>query len=220
LYEDPSVPSVAVGYTCFYTLEHSTGRRTVDLPLLAQGMRGLPHSMEGDVMHQRGFSLIELLMGLTIVGIVLLLVSPAFAALTQANHREEAAKSLASGIRNARSAAITRNQTVIIHGINDDWGQGWRIIVDVSGRGQEDSSNPLLVEHQSSTRVSIFGNQHVQTSVRFSHLGEPLYGGFQSGTLHVCAAREPVSQYQVVLASSGRVSLRSKQTAQALCERG
>jgi type IV fimbrial biogenesis protein FimT len=176
--------------------------------------------MEGDDMHQRGFSLIELLMGLTIVGIVLLLVSPAFAALTQANHREEAAKSLASGIRNARSAAITRNQTVIIHGINDDWGQGWRTIVDVSGRGQEDSSNPLLVEHQSRTGVSIFGNQHVQTSVRFSHLGEPLYGGFQSGTLHVCAAREPVSQYQVVLASSGRVSLRSKQTAQALCERG
>ena len=171
-------------------------------------------------MHQRGFSLIELLMGLTIVGIVLLLVSPAFAALTQANHREEAAKSLASGIRNARSAAITRNQTVIIHGINDDWGQGWRIIVDVSGRGQEDSSNPLLVEHQSSTRVPIFGNQYVQTSVRFSHLGEPLHGGFQSGTLHVCEAREPVSQYQVVLASSGRVSLRSKKTAQALCERG
>ncbi|MEK1841481.1 MAG: prepilin-type N-terminal cleavage/methylation domain-containing protein, partial [Pseudomonas sp.] len=38
-------------------------------------------------MHQQGFSLIELLMGLTIVGIVLQLVSPAFAALTESNHR-------------------------------------------------------------------------------------------------------------------------------------
>ncbi len=40
-------------------------------------------------MHQRGFSLIELLMGLTIVGIVLHLVSPAFAALSESTYREE-----------------------------------------------------------------------------------------------------------------------------------
>lgn len=171
-------------------------------------------------MHQRGFSLIELLMGLAIVGIVLQLVSPAFAALTESNHREEAAKSLVSGIRSARSEAITRNKTVVIHAINDDWSQGWRIILDVSGKGHEDISNPLLVERRSDTRVPIFGNQYVRTSIRFSHLGEPLYGGFQSGTLHICAAREPVSQLQVVLASSGRVSLRSNKTAQALCVGG
>ncbi|KPH02481.1 general secretion pathway protein GspH [Pseudomonas sp. RIT-PI-q] len=171
-------------------------------------------------MHQQGFSVIELLMGLTIAGIVLLLVSPAFATLTESNHREEAAASLVSGLRSARSEAITRNQTVVVHGINDDWGQGWRIILDISGKGHEDSSNPLLIERQSSARVPTVGNQHVRTSVRFSHLGEPLHGGFQSGTLHICASREAVSQLQVVLASSGRVSLRSKKTAQALCEGG
>ncbi|MHC8335834.1 GspH/FimT family pseudopilin [Pseudomonas sp. LB3P25] len=171
-------------------------------------------------MHQRGFSLIELLMGLTIIGIVLLLVSPAFATLSESNYREEAAQSLVSGMRSARSEAIMRNQPVVIHGINDDWSQGWRIILDVNGKGHEDSSNPLLVERRSGTRVPIFGNQYVRTSVRFSHLGEPLYGGFQSGTLHICASNEPLSQYQVVLAASGRVSLRSKKTAQALCEGG
>src|SRR5687768_11571292 len=99
-------------------------------------------------MHQQGFSLIELLMGLTIVGIVLHLVSPAFAALTESNHQEEAAKSLVSGMRSARSEAITRNQAVVIHGINDDWGQGWRMILDLNGKGHEDSNNPLLVERR------------------------------------------------------------------------
>jgi type IV fimbrial biogenesis protein FimT len=171
-------------------------------------------------MRQRGFSLVELLMGLTIAGIVLHLVSPAFAALTESNHREEAAKSLASGMRSARSEAITRNRTVVIHGINGDWGQGWRIILDISGKGYEDINNPLLIEHQSGRRVPIFGNQYVRTSVRFSHLGEPVHGGFQSGTLHICAAHEQVSQHQVVLAPSGRVSLRSNKTAQALCVGG
>ena len=173
-------------------------------------------------MHQRGFSLIELLMGLTIVGIVLLLVSPAFAALTESNHREEAAQSLISGIRNARTVAITRNQSVVIHAINGDWSQGWRIILDISGKGAEDDSNPLLIERASGTRVPIVGNSPVRQYIRFNSIGEPQMPGraFQAGTLYICAAREPVTQLQVVLAATGRVTLRSHMAEQALCPGG
>ncbi|WP_392891537.1 GspH/FimT family pseudopilin [Pseudomonas migulae] len=172
-------------------------------------------------MRQQGFSLVELLMGLMIVGIVLHLVTPAFAALTESNHREVAAESLISGIRNARTLAISRNQSVVIHGINGDWGQGWRIIVDVSGKGPDDSSNPIVIEHTSETRVPIAGNWWVKRYIRFSSLGEPLMPkkAFQAGTLHLCDAHEPVSQLQVVLAATGRVSLRSDKAAQALCEK-
>ncbi|MBK5416282.1 GspH/FimT family pseudopilin [Pseudomonas sp. TH31] len=173
-------------------------------------------------MHQQGFSLIELLMGLAIAGIVLLLVSPAFAVLTESNHREEAAQSLISGIRNARTAALTHNQNVVIHGINGDWSQGWRIILDISGKGPEDGSNPLLVERASDARVPIVGNFHVRRFVRFSPLGQPLLPGlaFQAGTLHLCATREPISHLQVVLAATGRVRLGSDKTEQALCPGG
>ncbi|MVV46882.1 prepilin-type N-terminal cleavage/methylation domain-containing protein [Pseudomonas sp. PB120] len=173
-------------------------------------------------MHQRGFSLIELLMGLTIAGIVLLLVSPAFAALTQSNHREEAARSLVGGIRSARSEAIARNQTVAMYSINGDWSQGWRIIVDVSGKGPEDSDNPLLLERSAQTPVPIVGNRPVRTIIRFSGLGEPLLGSgaFRAGTIHFCDARNSLSVLQVVLAPSGRVSLRSTKATQALCEGG
>ncbi len=173
-------------------------------------------------MHQRGFSLIELLMGLTIVGIVLLLVSPAFAALTESNYREQMAESLISGIRNARTVAITRNQSVVIHAINGDWSEGWRIILDISGKGAEDNSNPLLVERASGTRVPIVGNWPVRRYIRFNSNGEPQLPGraFQAGTLHICAAGEPVTQLQVVLAATGRVSLRSHKAEQALCPAG
>ena len=109
-------------------------------------------------MPQQGFSLIELLMGLAIGAIVLLLVSPAFAALTESNHRHQAAQSLLDGIRNARTLAITHNQSVVIHGIDGDWSRGWRIILDISGKGPEDSSNPLLVERASEAKVAIVGN--------------------------------------------------------------
>ncbi|KAA0969924.1 GspH/FimT family pseudopilin [Pseudomonas sp. ANT_H12B] len=173
-------------------------------------------------MHQQGFSLIELLMGLTIIGIVLQLVSPAFAALTESNHREQAAQSLVSGIRNARTLAITRNESVVIHGINGDWSQGWRIIADISGKGAQDNSNPLLVERSSGTQVPIAGNWPVRQYIRFNSIGEPQMpgGAFQAGTLHICAAREPVTQLQVVLAATGRVSLRNHKAEQALCAQG
>ena len=172
-------------------------------------------------MPQQGFSLIELLMGLAIGAIVLLLVSPAFATLTESNQRDQAAQSLIEGIRNARTTAITRNQTTVIHGINGDWSQGWRIILDISGKGAEDSNNPLLMEHASDAKVPIVGNWLVNRYVRFSNLGQPLMPGrkFQAGTLHICSTREAVSQRQIVLAATGRVRLSSEKTEQALCQK-
>jgi len=172
-------------------------------------------------MSQQGFSLIELLMGLAIGAIVLLLVSPAFATLKESNDREQAAQSLLEGIRHARTLAIMRNQSVVIHGINGDWSQGWRIILDVSGKGAEDSDNPLLAERAGDAKTPIVGNWLVRRYVRFSSLGQPLMPGraFQAGTLHICAAQEPVSQLQVVLAATGRVRLNSEKTEQALCQK-
>ena len=172
-------------------------------------------------MPQQGFSLIELLMGLAIGAIVLLLVSPAFATLTESNHRHQAAQSLLDGIRNARTLAITHNQSVIIHGIDGDWSRGWRIILDISGKGPEDSSNPLLVERASDQRIPIAGNWWVSRYIRFGSLGKPLMPGrmFQAGKLHICSVNEPVSQLQVVLAATGRVRLSSKSAEQALCQK-
>ena len=166
-------------------------------------------------MRQQGFSLIELLMGLAITGIVLHWASPAFALLIESNQREQAAQTLFSGVRSARSEAIVRNQAVVIHGINGDWSQGWRIILDISGKGETDSDNPVLAERQNGARISIVGKDPVGSSIRFRGQGESLFGG----TLHICAVREPVSQHQVVLARTGRVSLRRDKAQQALCER-
>lgn len=172
-------------------------------------------------MPQQGFSLVELLMGLAIGAIVLSLVSPAFATLMESNHRQQAAESLISGIRTARTQAITRNQSVVIHGIDGDWSRGWRIILDVSGKGAEDSSNPLLIEHASDGRIPIVGNWFVSRYIRFSSLGQPLMPGraFQAGKLHICSAREPVSQLQLVLAATGRVRLAREKAEQALCRK-
>jgi len=170
-------------------------------------------------MRQRGFTLIELLLGLLVSGILAHLAVPGFKSLLESQQRQSAAQSLASGLRFARTEAIVRNRAVVIYAVNDDWSQGWRVIADLSGRGQEDDDNPVLLERQDSGRVPIVGNGPVKSQVRFNGLGEPVFsgGGFRAGTVHVCATDQPQSLHQVVLAPSGRISLRSDKAEQALC---
>ncbi|SDA89077.1 type IV fimbrial biogenesis protein FimT [Pseudomonas sp. NFACC15-1] len=164
-------------------------------------------------MHQQGFSLIELLMGLAIAAIVLPWASAGYKELIASIDRKDTAQLLISGLRSARSEAITRNRTVVLRGIDNDWGRGWRITLD-------DKEKTVLMERRASARV--VGNQPVKRRVRFGSQGEALHpsGAFQAGTLHVCAKRGPVSHHQVILAPSGRVRLESVEAKQALCEKG
>ncbi|MGB4485299.1 MAG: GspH/FimT family protein [Pseudomonas veronii] len=170
-------------------------------------------------MTQRGFTLIELLLGLILSGILAQLAVPSFKGLLESQQRHSAAQSLVGGLRYARSEAIARNRAVVIHALDDDWSRGWRVIVDLNGRGHLDDDNPVLLEYQDNGRVPIVGNGPVRSQVRFSGLGEPVFsgGGFRAGTVHVCATDQAQSLFQVVLAPSGRISLRRDKTEQALC---
>ena len=170
-------------------------------------------------MQQRGFTLIELLLGLIVSGILVNLAVPSFKSLLESQQRYSAAQSLAGGLRYARAEAVARNRPVVIHALEDDWSMGWRVIVDVSGRGHLDDDNPVLLERQDSGRGPIVGNGPLKSQVRFSGLGEPIFsgGGFRAGTVHVCAREQAQSLHQIVLAPSGRISLRSDSAEQALC---
>lgn len=170
-------------------------------------------------MQQRGFTLIELLLGLLLSGMLAHLAVPGFKHLLESQQRQSAAQSLAGGLRYARAEAIARNRAVVIHALDDDWSQGWRVILDVSGRGSLDNDNPVLLERQDNGRIPVVGNGPVKSQVCFSGLGEPVFsgGGFRAGTVHVCATDQAESLYQIVLAPSGRISLRSDRAEQALC---
>ncbi|AZF14318.1 Type IV fimbrial biogenesis protein FimT [Pseudomonas sp. R4-35-07] len=170
-------------------------------------------------MTQRGFTLIELLLGLIVTGVLAQLAIPNFKGLLESQQRQSVAQALADGLRYARTEAIARNRAVVIHARDEDWSQGWRVILDISGRGHLDDENPVLLERQDSGQVPVAGNGPVSSQVRFSGLGEPVFagGGFRAGTVHVCDTQQAQSLYQVVLAPSGRISLRSDKTEQALC---
>lgn len=170
-------------------------------------------------MYQQGMGLIQLLFTLLIVAITTQFVSPTYSAMVEHQRRQTAAAELANGLRSARTEALLRHQSVVMHAREEDWSKGWRIILDLSGQGHLDKHNPVLAESAGNSRIPIAGNTPVKHYIRFNPLGEPLLSGgaFQAGTLHICHSQTAQSHHQVVLAKSGRISLRSNQAEQALC---
>ncbi|MBK7472037.1 MAG: GspH/FimT family pseudopilin [Betaproteobacteria bacterium] len=62
---------------------------------------------------QRGLTMIELMIGLTIFTMLLLLGAPGFSAWIQSSHIRNAAEAIQNGLTLARAEAVRRNQTVI-----------------------------------------------------------------------------------------------------------
>lgn len=170
-------------------------------------------------MYQQGMGLIQLLFTLLIVAITTQFASPGYSTVVEQQRRQTAATELVNGLRNARTEALLRHQYVVMHALDEDWSKGWRTIMDLSGKGHLDKHNPVLAEKSGHARIPIAGNTPVKHYIRFNPSGEPLLSGgaFQAGTLHICHPQTALSLYQVVLAKSGRISLRNHQAAQALC---
>ncbi|RMQ41284.1 Type IV pilus bioproteinsis protein [Pseudomonas cichorii] len=165
-------------------------------------------------MKHAGFTLVELLIVVALVAILANVASPALGELIDANRRLAAAQELASGIRSARVAAITRNQVVTIHAIEGDWSNGWRIISDLKGNGPDDSDT-VLVERAIDGKTRIVGNSKVAEHISFTGLG-----GLRktaNGTLNICARTEPVSHYRVIVAITGRVRIDDDKITTDIC---
>ena len=162
---------------------------------------------------QAGLTLIELLVAIVVLGVVLRIAAPSFGQLIERQKAQVMIRELASGLRTARLEAVQRHRPVIVHGIGDDWSQGWRMLVDESGQGVADPANPILLERSSDGRVQLKGNAGAPGAIRFNALGAPAFaeGGFQAGTIHACAGQPRMSQARVIIARTGRT--RIEQTA-------
>lgn len=163
-------------------------------------------------MKQSGFTLVELLIALAILSLLIGTAAPGLGELYENQQRLTAARELASGIRAARVAAISRNQKVTIQAIDQDWSYGWQIIAEHNA-GRPDG--PLLVERTLDGRVRIVGNSKVAEKLSFSGLGGLL--GAANGTLHVCQPRQTSSDYQVIVAITGQVRLAERRVEHPPC---
>lgn len=99
-----------------------------------------------------GFTLIELMIVVTIVGILGMYVAPSFKVMLQNNSQATQVNSLIGALNLARSESIKSGFNVILCRSADSatcaaaggWEQGWLIYVDIDGGNDLDVGEPIL----------------------------------------------------------------------------
>jgi len=94
-------------------------------------------------VEQRGFTLMELLLGIAVLAILTTLAVPAFTQFVQNNRLAAEANELVASFQYARSESLKRGLPVQIcssadgTGCDGDWNQGWIAMVDPDGAEEE-----------------------------------------------------------------------------------
>lgn len=102
--------------------------------------------------YRRGFTILELMIGLTLVAILLGLAVPSFREFTRNNRVTAAQNDLVTSLNLARSEALRRNRAVSVCASSDgascasaaDWEMGWMAFTDRGTAGTLDSDDQLL----------------------------------------------------------------------------
>lgn len=115
------------------------------------------HQWPRAVREQRGFTAIEVMVVVAILGLLAALAAPSFTALMERWRVRQAAEDLASTLTYARSEAIRRGGGVVLRrntpndtdcpGITSgakQWGCGWVVFVDSNGDGVRQADEELL----------------------------------------------------------------------------
>jgi type IV fimbrial biogenesis protein FimT len=96
-----------------------------------------------------GFTLIELMLGITVAAVLLALAVPSFQNVTANNALRTASADLITAINTARSQAVNLRKDVVLKQKNSDWSDGWEVeydtSVDVEGKQEFTPSGKVTV---------------------------------------------------------------------------
>lgn len=77
---------------------------------------------------EKGFTLIELMVAVAVIGVLLTVGIPSFQYLMQSNHVSTQTNELVTGLATTRSEAVRSNQSTVMEPIDSDWNGGFRIV--------------------------------------------------------------------------------------------
>lgn len=166
----------------------------------------------GSRTRQEGFSVIELMVTLTIAGILTVVALPSFNEMLKNNRRTVTLNELVANVMLARAEAAKRGQAVTMCGLPSSgvtscaggttWDYGWIVFLDPDADGVPAASTDVL---------RVYVNDYRSTLSVRSSTGGPGYVVLrpfnQSGTqasLKVCDSRGAAKARVVCVATSGR----------------
>jgi type IV fimbrial biogenesis protein FimT len=165
-----------------------------------------------------GVTLLELMAGLAIAGIVFALGVPAFGTWFAEQQLQDRAEALLHALDLARSEAIRRGDRVDVcpggaacDGGAMPWEGGWIVVPDAARTA---AAPPITHERPAAGGITIRGNRPVADYVSYTAAGHArrFDGALQMGTFTICRAGQRARK--VILANSGRARI---ETAADVC---
>jgi type IV fimbrial biogenesis protein FimT len=178
---------------------------------------------------QRGFTLVELMIVLIIVGALVTLAGPAMRDTIMNNTMATETNDMLLSLMLARSEAIKRSNVVIVcktlnpnatppacdNNAANPWTAGWIVFSDENGNSAYDNGVDVLIQLGdgfSGSNKKITGSAGIQNSVGFSRLGLLTSAG---GSFSLCDSRGTSRARVVDVSSTGRAQI--NRSAAASC---
>lgn len=170
-------------------------------------------------MESRGFTLVELLVALVLLGILISIGMPAFGKMIDQQRMDSGLSALTGSLNMAKQEAVRRNRPVTLTAIESDWNNGWMMFLDNNSNGQFDVGEKLLREVAPDAVLRIDANRPVSRYVRFNGRGESqlLNGGFQAGTFRFCPLKSTDHGRRLTINQVGRWRVENGPIEQGYC---
>jgi len=160
-------------------------------------------------LNHQGFTLIELVITLSIAAILMAIAAPSFSSIIQNNRMTTQYNELLASLSLARSEAIKRAQQVTVcqsstgtscGGASSSWHVGWIVYVDTNTDDTRDGGEDILRVNS----VLSGDNTLSYDSTRAAFGSDGLAIGNSAGTFTLCDSRGDANKQGLVVSSTGR----------------
>lgn len=165
----------------------------------------------------RGFTLIEMMVTLTILAILAMMAAPSFSEAMLSNKLASFANRFVASAQVARSEAIKRNSVVRLCRSSDGascaasgtFQQGWVVFNDINNDGVLDAGETVIQIEQ-----ALSADYHFTSSAGYSLAFQPIGAGATAAVMALCRATPSPGRQErkVTLSGTGRVSVETTRT--------
>lgn len=150
----------------------------------------------GARLRGRGFTLIEILIAIVVLGVLVTLAAPSMRDMLIATQMRGAASDLYESVILARSEAIKRSASVDVVPTGGVWATGWSVMAGATVIETREAAPNVTITANTAGNVTYKLDGRVSSAVR-------------SLTVSTTAASHPVAARCVVIDASGRASVKT-----------